>query len=109
MSERVADMLDNVLLTPFVRWMFWFQTNILSTENVSQTSSNLPATLSDIVEPTNFTQHISMLERVYINVRTGVALQNKSKVFAAMIIVLAQFVVKIEFWCPWENDVYPVR
>ena len=44
MLERVASMLET---------MFDRNQNILLTKNVSQTSSNMPATRSNIVRPTN--------------------------------------------------------
>ena len=53
MLERVAGMLDDVSLTFFVEMMFDRNQNILLTKNVRQTSSNMPATRSNIVRPTN--------------------------------------------------------
>ena len=53
MLERVADMLDDVCLTFLLETMFDRNQNVLLTKNVSQTSSNMPATRSNIVRPTN--------------------------------------------------------
>ena len=50
MSERVAGMLDDVFL---LEECFDFDQNIPLTKNVKQTSSNMPATRSNIVGLTN--------------------------------------------------------
>ena len=53
MLERVAGMLDDVCLTFLLEECFDFDQTSILTKNVGQTSSNMPATRSNIVEPTN--------------------------------------------------------
>ena len=53
MLERVASMLDDVCLTFFVRRCFDSDQTSCLTKNVRQTSSNRPATRSNIVRLTN--------------------------------------------------------
>ena len=53
MLERVAGMLDDVSLTFLLEMMFDRNQNILLTKNVRPTSSNMPATRSNIVRSTN--------------------------------------------------------
>ena len=51
MLERVAGMLDDLIYLTF--FVFDRNQDILLTKNARQTSSNMPATRSNIVEPTN--------------------------------------------------------
>ena len=53
MLERVAGMLDDVRLTFLLEECFDFDQTSFLTKNVSQTSSNMPATRSNIIEPTS--------------------------------------------------------
>ena len=60
MLERVAGMLDDVSLTFLLEMMFDRNQNILLTKNVTQTSSNMPATRSNLLDQ----------QMLYIIVRT---------------------------------------
>ena len=60
MLERVAGVLDDVCLTFLLEEYFDFDQTSFLTKNVRQTSSNTPATRSNIVRPT----------MLYNNVRT---------------------------------------
>ena len=53
MLERVAGMLDDVCLTFLLEECFDFDQTSFLTKNVRQTSSNMSATRSNIVRPTN--------------------------------------------------------